>query len=247
MEISALIDQLQLHGDAMADAADEAALDAPVPTCPGWDVRALLSHVGMVHRWAAGIVRAEPDAAAKSEFPAPASGVVEWFRDGHAALVGALRAAPQNLEVWSFLPAPSPLAFWARRQAHETAIHRADVEAVLGTTPAYTAEFAADGIAELLEGFYGRKGGRFRSDPGFVVAVSPDDVATSWTIEVRGDGRTIHRHDGDHTDPTDCIVRGAATDLYLDVWNRSRPESTRIEGDPMPMQRWRELAKVSWS
>ena len=32
------------------------------------------------------------------------------------------------MRCFAFLPAPSPLAFWARRQAHETGIHRADVE-----------------------------------------------------------------------------------------------------------------------
>ncbi|MER6443505.1 hypothetical protein ABT275_45720 [Streptomyces sp. NPDC001185] len=35
---------------------------------------------------------------------------------------------------WTFNPArvPSPLAFWTRRQAHETAVHRYDAEAATG-------------------------------------------------------------------------------------------------------------------
>src|SRR5262249_53658636 len=49
-----------------------------------------------------------------------------WFREGHAALVQALSVAGPDLNCWAFLAAPSPLAFWARRQAHETAIHRVD-------------------------------------------------------------------------------------------------------------------------
>jgi uncharacterized protein (TIGR03083 family) len=55
-----------------------------------------------------------------------------WFRDGHAELVRALRSADPRLSCWTFLPAPSSLAFWARRQAHETAIHRADAESAAG-------------------------------------------------------------------------------------------------------------------
>src|SRR5262249_61863639 len=49
-----------------------------------------------------------------------------WFREGHAALVQALSVAGPDLNCWAFLAAPSPLAFWARRPAHETAMHRLD-------------------------------------------------------------------------------------------------------------------------
>ena len=41
--------------------ADRAGLRAPVPTCPGWTVRDLVAHQGMVHRWAAALVRGERD------------------------------------------------------------------------------------------------------------------------------------------------------------------------------------------
>ena len=47
---------------------DHAGLRAPVPTCPDWTVRNLVAHQGMVHRWAAAIVRGErldPDAASR--------------------------------------------------------------------------------------------------------------------------------------------------------------------------------------
>jgi len=45
-----------------------------------------------------------------------------------AAGSAALSAAPPDLRCWTFLPAPSPLAMWARRQAHETTVHRVDAE-----------------------------------------------------------------------------------------------------------------------
>lgn len=245
MEIAALIDQLDEHGTALAEAAAAVGPAAAVPTCPGWDVRALLAHVGMVHRWAAGIVRGEPDATRQSDFPAPEDGVVEWFRAGHGALVAALRGARPDLQVWSFLPAPSPLAFWARRQAHETAIHRADADAARGITPTFGDDFALDGIAELLEGFYGRAGGRLRCDPGFTARFAPDGAETSWTVQVGPDQRTVTR---DLLGPEpDCTVRGTASDVYLDAWNRAPAGATRLEGDPATMRTWRALATVSWS
>ena len=65
--------------------ADRAGLDAPVPTCPDWTVRDLVAHQGMVHRWAAALVRGERrrrrrtrvEAAGRAE-PDP----LEWLRDG---------------------------------------------------------------------------------------------------------------------------------------------------------------------
>ena len=38
--------------DLTPAAADEAGLEAPVPTCPGWTVNDLVLHMGEVHRWA---------------------------------------------------------------------------------------------------------------------------------------------------------------------------------------------------
>src|SRR5262249_60807590 len=98
-------------------------------------MRDLLKHLGYVHRWAAGYVREQHarwvDRASEAEIlkggPADEA-LAGWFRDGHAALVRALEAADPGMTCWTFLDAPSPLACWARRQAHETAIHRVDAQ-----------------------------------------------------------------------------------------------------------------------
>ena len=248
MDVCDLIDQLEEHGIALRAAADEAGLGTAVPTCPGWEIVDLLAHVGMVHRWAAGIVRRDPDAASQSDFPAPRQGVLEWFADGHAALLAALRSAPPDLDAWTFLPAASPLAFWARRQAHETAIHRADAESARGTGPEFSGDFAVDGISELLEGFVSRRRGRLVAEPGFVLGVVPDDQEVSWSVQVTAEARHVIRHgSGQAPSAADCTLRGTAADLYLDLWNRPRPDAVHVEGDERPMRLWRELATISWS
>ena len=74
--------------------------------------------------------------------------------------------ADESLSCWTFLPAPSPLAFWTRRQAHETAIHGADADASAGRASVFPADFAADGVDELLTGFQARhRAGRARPAP----------------------------------------------------------------------------------
>ena len=70
------------------------------------------------------------------------------IRSGSGPTTSAGVAAP------TFLPAPSPLAMWARRQAHETSIHRCYAESATGATTGFDPTFAADGIDELLYGFY---------------------------------------------------------------------------------------------
>lgn len=63
--------------------------------------------------------------------------------EGLAALVASLRAAADDLAVFTFLPSPTPRYFWARRQAHETAIDRADAQAAAGgDVTAFNPDFA---------------------------------------------------------------------------------------------------------
>ncbi len=170
MEISQHIDALRDAAGRLSAAAAEAGPDAAVPSCPDWVVRDLVRHQGGVHRWAAGIVgtpRTEPWNVDLEDvvgaWPDDAD-LLAWFDAGADALASVLSEADPGLACWTFLPAPSPLAMWARRQAHETSVHRADAELAAGghLTPV-PAAFAADGIGELLECFAPR-GGRLRAD-----------------------------------------------------------------------------------
>lgn len=245
MDVEEHIAELEQQGRALASAAERAGPDAPVPTCPGWTVRDLVAHTAGVHDWAASFVRAEPDADPEQELPpaAPGEDVVARYRTAHADLVAALRAAPGDLATWTFLPAPSPLAFWARRQAHEAAIHRADAEAAAGSSVTYPREFALDGLHELLLGFYARRGGRLRSERPLRMLIAPDDAPESWLATIGPEGcRT--ESPAAATD-ADCTLRGRASDLYLALWNRSA--AVRMEGDPGVLDLWRERARVRWS
>jgi uncharacterized protein (TIGR03083 family) len=100
--------------------------------------------------------------------PADDGALVDWFREGHAGLVRRLEAAPPDLACWSFLPAPTPLAFWARRQAHETAIHRADAQGSGGAVTPFQPAFAADGLDELLWNRRGTDGLQIDGDPALL-------------------------------------------------------------------------------
>ena len=254
MRIEEHIDALRANGIALAEVAATVPLDAPVPTCPGWVLGDLVHHLGGVHRWATAFVstgRTTPiDDASDLEtwvggWP-PDAELVPWFREGHAALAAALESAPDDLACWSFLPAPSPRAFWARRQAHETAVHRADADSAAGTSPSFPAAFAADGIEELLFGFGGRRGAGMRTPVERSLLLRATDVDTRWLVRLtpgeRGDVVTT-REDGG----AECAVTAAASDLYLLLWNRRGADGLRVEGDPDVLGRWREDVRIRWS
>ncbi|HEU0237988.1 MAG TPA: maleylpyruvate isomerase N-terminal domain-containing protein, partial [Micromonosporaceae bacterium] len=59
--LSEHVDGLRRGGVALREAAAKAGPDAPVPTCPAWDVTKLVTHQGMVHRWAAANLRGDND------------------------------------------------------------------------------------------------------------------------------------------------------------------------------------------
>jgi uncharacterized protein (TIGR03083 family) len=244
VDVPDLIDELDRQGRGLADAAARAGLDAPVPTCPGWTVRDLLRHTGGVHDWARSFVVGDP--AAERDPPEaalrqPDGDPVAWYRDRVSDLVAALRAAPADLEVWSFLVAPSPLAFWARRQAHEAAVHRADADAAAGGVDpgAFPAGFAADGVDELLVGFMSRRG-RLRSPDPYALAVRAEDAAAQWVVEVGPDGASARRGAG----AAGATLRASAAELYLFLWNRV--DAVPVDGDPALAARWREQARVTW-
>ncbi|MEW9531068.1 maleylpyruvate isomerase family mycothiol-dependent enzyme [Microbispora sp. NPDC049125] len=249
MQVDEYVAVLREDGERLADAALIAGLDADVPTCPGWRIRELLHHTGGVHRWAAaqvGTGRSEPHTKEEEAgfFPDVADdSLVAWFREGHRALVGTLAAADETTSCWTFLPAPSPLAFWARRQAHETAIHRADAESAVAAAPRWDPRFAADGVDELLNGFFGHRGRRITADPAVAIAVSAVDVEAAWTIRLEPGGHRVVP--GVH--PADLTLTGPARDLYLLVWNRGGPERLAARGDLRALDAWRAGATVRWS
>lgn len=246
MDVTEYIAVIRREGELLADAAEAAGLDAAVPTCPDWQVRDMVAHTGGVHRWATAYVargRAEPfdDAEEAEFFVAPEdSELLAWFRSGHEALVDTLSAADPDVEAFQFLPAPSPLAFWARRQAHETAIHRADADSAAGRRTAFEPEFAADGVDELIGCFFARKRGRLVADPPVSFGVRSTDAETAWTIRIEPDSRVVEP--GLH-DP-DCVLSGPANDLYLTLWNRRGMEGLELRGDAAVFDLWRAKARV---
>ncbi|MGY0065794.1 maleylpyruvate isomerase family mycothiol-dependent enzyme [Streptomyces sp. QTS137] len=243
MDVSWFVGVLDEEGRLLADAAERTGLDAEVPTCPGWRVRDLVRHTGVVHRWAAahvadGQVRPRPVGD-----PPELDGaeLIAWYREGHHGLVDTLSGAAPDVECFTFLPGPaSALAFWARRQAHETAVHRFDAEAARGGTPApVSTDFAVDGIDELLRGFHARPKSRVRTEVPRVLRVRVTNADAVWTVRLSPEPPVTTR---DTAGDAECELFGPAEQLYLALWNRLPMPA--VSGDPALATLWQDTSAV---
>jgi uncharacterized protein (TIGR03083 family) len=232
---------------AFAAHASAAGPGAMVPTTPDWDVRRLVAHQGLVHRWATAMILGEPiDEDAVELEGLEAADQVAWLCAGGERLVSVLEEAPDDLQTLVFLAdAPAPRQFWGRRQCHETTIHAVDALAAdLGRYPVAAdtwveRDLALDGIDELLTGFLPRPRSRLRTPDPTTVAVLPDDAEERWLVTVSEHPPATRRGAGD--EEADVVLRGSAVALYLTLWNRS----DEVEADGFGL--WADHAGVSWS
>jgi uncharacterized protein (TIGR03083 family) len=223
----------------------------PIPTCPEWTLRQLVTHVGRAHRWAAEITRTRSQAfipfrqVPDGRLPDDRAEQCTWLRAGAARIVDAVREAGSDV-VWSFTGL-TPAGFWLRRMAHETLVHRADAQLAAGAEPepVIDAEVAADAIDEwlmlLTGGFAGDSGERTKALP---VGASLHIHATDG--ELGGSGEWMIRHDagGLTVEPGhgkgDAALTGPAARLLL-VLLRRRPVSdpaVTVFGDGTVVDGW---------
>jgi uncharacterized protein (TIGR03083 family) len=217
-------------------------LERPVPACPGWTFRQLATHLGRGHRWAAQIVATRATApiplreVADGKLPEDPARHAPWLNAGASQVIEAVTAAGSD-PVWTFAGI-GPAGFWARRRAHEAAVHLADAQLAAGRDVDLAPEVAADGVDEWLalaaagtEGTTGR--------------------ARAQAQELRGDGQSLHFHATDPGLPgtgewlvtrtasgvtvqhghgkADVAVRGPAASLLLVLTRRLPPSHPAIE------------------
>ena len=150
-----------------------------------------------------------------------------------------VRAAGDD-PVWTF-DGPRPATFWARRMAHETAVHRADAQITAGREPEFDPVLAVDGIDEWL----GSMSGIGASDPrvdalpdGAVLHVHVTDEGVDGEWLVRRDGGSVTVEPGHGKG--DVAVRGPAGRLLLVLLRRVPPDDPQVEvlGDAALFTRW---------
>jgi uncharacterized protein (TIGR03083 family) len=202
---------LAREGAAFAEAARAADLDADVPSCPGWTVRRLVSHLSRVHRSAiTGVMDGTVEPPTLAARPPDDPRLLGWYEDGLARLLTVLADAEPHLP-----------DFWPRRLAHETTIHRFDAElAAYARAGGFDAELAADGVGEVVESMLALRAGEepLASARGDVL-VDCTDTGDSWLVRLEP-GRVVASRPETPPRRADARIAGPAADLYLVLWGR---------------------------
>jgi uncharacterized protein (TIGR03083 family) len=205
----------------LAGHLDGADVTAQVPSCPGWNVSQLCRHVDGGLRWANEIVATRaaeppPDVALRDLSAAThddAAQIAASLREAAAALVATLHGAGPAAQMWCPVPGGGA-AFYARRFAHETAIHRADAALHFDVHP---------WMRELL-------------GPGRAVGLHATDTGDHWVLDLTGD--VISWRPGD--EPAAADVRGSITDLLLALYRRVPVSNLEVTGDDGLVDFWLE-------
>jgi uncharacterized protein (TIGR03083 family) len=185
-----------------------------------------------VHRWATGYVGDRHTEWEDGDlddivgtWPADLD-LIDWFREGHTRLVHTLASAPPDLDCFTFLAAPSPLAMWARRQAHETAMHRVDAE-----SPGST-----------ITKFHPRPRLAPKVSRPHSIHIHATDTGDDWHLQINSEAVVTSRR----SSPADCTITAAAGDLYLLLWNRRSDADIIVDGDRDLLALWREGVQIRW-
>lgn len=227
---SGYISYIKTDGESFAVAAS-LGLGKPVPSCPKWDVADLVRHLGEVHRHVAGRIR---EGNIEVEYPVivepPSSNdltLIAWFREGLEELIDALVTYPLDRKCWTWANDPT-VAFWHRRMAHETAVHRWDAENATSRARPIAASLAPDGIDELFDLYLWEEGDPLYEGREGRIGFRATDAGRDWVLELE-EGSPCLR--GDLAMPVDLTLRGPASDLMLLLWGRPVSSHVRSEGD----------------
>jgi uncharacterized protein (TIGR03083 family) len=242
-------DQIDVQTSLLAELVATAGLTTPVPTCGDWSLEHLVRHVGGGHRWAAETVRTRATAPLSDHGvrdvagypPLDAPSLAAWLVEGASELVEALREAGPDTPLWSPVEPEGRAAFYARRFAHETLVHRAD--AVLAVGEAFDVEpaTAVDALDEWFElgslpamhDFHPER--RELLGAGRTIHLhAHDGVDAEWVVDLTGDVQTWRRAH----EKSAVAVRGALTDLLLLVYRRRTPGGLEVLGDAALLEQW---------
>jgi uncharacterized protein (TIGR03083 family) len=232
------VSALRWNGNAAARAARGMPMETTVPSCPEWNLRDLAHHLGSHHRWVAGNLDQPPDGEAFKwrEEPPTDDAIPDWLEAGAEMLATKLAATDPATPCWTWVPFDDSVAFWARRTAHETAMHRWDAQNAGAAVDAIEAELAADGVDEYL-GILGAFRGRRFPESGSIHLHSTDTPG-EWLVRLDAEGIQLTR---EHA-KGDVAVRGPASDLLLALMGRTTMAAVDVFGEAPVFERFRKHA-----
>nr|WP_042181254.1 maleylpyruvate isomerase N-terminal domain-containing protein [Kibdelosporangium sp. MJ126-NF4]CEL14913.1 hypothetical protein [Kibdelosporangium sp. MJ126-NF4]CTQ96457.1 hypothetical protein [Kibdelosporangium sp. MJ126-NF4] len=232
-----LLDTVEIEATLLAETVDEAREELRIPNCPGLTVGETARHVGSVYRMALEWIRTGDSPETWQRQPGPFQSLRDYVISGVRALVDELAAHDPEQPCSTWWAADSTYGFWRRRMAHETVIHRVDVQAAAEHPIVEIEEdIAVDGVDEVLTLWFGH-----RLTVQGVVGSRDATVAVrtggkAWLARVTTGGLGAWRLAGSDIDRVDAgrvnaVISGQASTVYRYLWGRLSERAVHREGD----------------
>lgn len=218
-----------------------------VPNCPGWDVAALARHVGSLYmRVGEQVRRRSSEPVRSSDLPAAPTGraLGPWTRQAAEGLLQVLASTDDDVPAGRWRDRSVLAGFWRRRMAHETVVHRVDVEDALGLSATLDGDLAVDGVDEVLELFLPFSIDTEGWPPHGVLWLVRADGPEQWWVEPGHRDVHVRRGPVDGASPRErpsseaTRVEAPASELFLVCWGRRLPPAGAATGEPAVLEQW---------
>lgn len=190
--------------------------DAPVTHLPGWTVHDVLAHLVGDYHWALQILttRERPSTGLQAAATTGPALTDEWHHVTKQLLELLTFAKPDS---WcpNFARIDETVGWWTRHQAHETTLHRWDLESAGGTFTPISNDLAEDGIDELFPVYAERYSPFALPHP---VSFGSPRRRRVWTVSPAGDGTRVRMERTDAI--TEPDIEASPSSLLLLLWNR---------------------------
>jgi uncharacterized protein (TIGR03083 family) len=247
METSRYLDCLGSDYAALYAAASAAGLGAPVPSCPGWTVADLVTHVGEVylHKVAAMRTMRWPD-----QWPPDFDGEqpMALLARAYGELTAELTSREPDAPSLTWHRPDQTVRFWMRRMAQETVVHRMDAQLAAGVPVSKVPDdLAVDGVDEVLKLFLGYGSTSWPREYAAAAGGNGDGknavaVVTggrSWTV--RPSPRDAAVTDGADSGAVRATITAEPEPMLRWLWGRAGDDAVRVTGDPASADYLRRL------
>ncbi|GAA1300828.1 maleylpyruvate isomerase family mycothiol-dependent enzyme [Saccharothrix xinjiangensis] len=216
-----LIDVVELEAERLAAAAEGQRPERQVPACPGLNLGETARHVGSTYRMVSTWLREGSQPLVWQQDPEEGQELPEYVRGGVRDLVRALRAREPDDPCETWWPAERNHNFWARRLAHESTVHRMDVQGAAGLpVDPVDDDVAEDGIDEILSLWLGHRLDLMGVRGTRLGSVAIGTPGRTWIAATGPEPAAAHLLLPDEGPTADAEVRGTPMQLYRWLWGR---------------------------
>lgn len=227
-----LLEVLEVEGELLASSARGVDPETAVTYAPGMTLGETVRHVGSVYRMVVAWLRSGGDAPTRwQRAPEDDQPVEDYLRVGLRELLDELSAHDPAEGCPTWWPLDQTYGFWRRRMAHESTVHRIDVQqAAAGmTVGGIAADIAFDGIDEILSLWFTHRLGVLGVTNSWAGEVAVVAGRRRWIARITATGTSSWQAQPD--EPADATITSDPTGMYLWLWGRRPILTATPDGD----------------